>query len=90
MSTLTLPTSGLADFVMKLANRHKVRGERTSEDDLADVITRLSGDTVAPDNVEDMIVALKRARVIDGATMVSLLGNYLDEKKNHVRSVQRF
>jgi hypothetical protein len=39
---------------------------------------------VVTDEVEDMIVALKRNHVIDDKTMVVLLGNYLDER-NHVR-----
>jgi hypothetical protein len=35
-----------------------------------------------------LIVALKRANVIDGQDMVNLLGRYLDEK-HHVRPIQR-
>lgn len=43
-------------------------------------MTQLAGDAVVTDDVEDMIVALKRNHVIDSTTMVTLLGNYLDER----------
>lgn len=76
-----IPTSGLAEFVADLARKHGVRYARTGVDDLADVITRLADDVVATDRTEDLIVALKRAHVIDGPTMVALLGNYLDERR---------
>jgi hypothetical protein len=33
------------------------------------------------DEIEDLLVALKRANVIDDKAMVHLLGNYLDEKR---------
>lgn len=76
-----ISTTGLAEFIADLARTHGVRYVRTGVDDLADVITRLSDDVVVPDETEDLIVALKRASVIDASTMVSLLGNYLDEKR---------
>lgn len=46
---------------------------------MADVITRLADDTVVTDVTEDLLVALKRADVIDGPTMIDLLGRHLDE-----------
>lgn len=49
---------------------------------LADVITRLTGDVVVTDEIEDLIVELKRAGAIDEKTMVQLLGRYLAEKKS--------
>lgn len=59
---------------------------KTPSDYLAEVITNLSDDDVVTDDVEDLIVALKRAHVINAETMVALLGNYLNEKQN-VRSI---
>lgn len=81
MTIANIPTSGLRDFVASLAQKHGVRYAKTSNDALAEVVTRLAGDVVIPDETEDLIVALKRANVIDAETMVALLGNYLDEKK---------
>jgi hypothetical protein len=57
-----------------------------AEDDLAEVVTRLSDDEVATDDVEDLVVALRRSGTISGSEMVDLLGQYLNEKY-HVRSV---
>lgn len=77
---ITIPTTGLKEYVVELARRYGVTYVETPHDELADVITRLSGDEVTTDATEDLIVELKRANVIDGPTMVSLLGNYLDEQ----------
>lgn len=82
MATLDIPTAGLAEYIAGLARQHGIRYVRTPDDALADVITRLADDEVVADDTEDLIVALKRSHVIDAATMVSLLGNYLDEKRN--------
>lgn len=76
----TIPTSGLAEYVTGLARQHGVCYIRTPEDALAEIGTCLADDDVVTDDIEDLIVALKRAHVIDAATMVSLLGNYLNEK----------
>lgn len=75
-----IPTTGLAQFIAGLAEKHGVRYRRSADDALADVITRLADDEVVSDETEDLIVALRRANVIDASTMVSLLGNYLEEK----------
>lgn len=48
---------------------------------LAEVITHLAGDEVKPDETEELIIALRRANVIDGPTMVTLLGRYFDETR---------
>lgn len=75
-----IPTSGLSKYVADLARKHGVKPARTPNDALAEVITQLSDDAVITDDTEDLIVALKRADVLDAETMVALLGNYLDEK----------
>jgi len=82
MVTLVIPSKNLAEYISELARKHGVKYVRTASDALAEVITRLSGDDVTSDNTEDIIVALKRADVIDGPTMISLLGSYLDEKRS--------
>ena len=54
---------------------------RTGE---ASAITRLADDHVETDETEDLLVALRRAHVIDGPTMVDLLGRHLDECRHMV------
>lgn len=88
MSTpIICPTHEVAAFVANLARRHDVSYAKTSNDALADLITQLSDDDVVTDETEDLIVALKRSKVIDASQMVALLGSYMDEIQ-HVRSVR--
>lgn len=75
-----IPAKNVAQYIADLARQHGISGKRTPDDALAEVITRLADDEVVNDATEDILVALKRAGVIDGSTMVSLLGKYLDEK----------
>ena len=84
---IPIPTAGVAEYISELARKYAIGSARTSSDDLADMITLLSDDEVVSDTTEDIVVALKRARIIDGPTMVALLGNYLDEVRN-VRSIR--
>lgn len=65
------------DSILDLAKQYNVRYYPTPEDDLAMVATRLAGDDVVPDAIEDLVVALKSAGVISGPQMVALLGRYL-------------
>lgn len=83
MISRDIPTSGLADFVRKLALEHGVHyasDAYSGLDDLADTTTRLAGDEVTTDETEDLIVQLKRAGVIDAGEMVEMLGRYVDER----------
>ncbi|MBL3557607.1 MULTISPECIES: hypothetical protein [Marinobacter] len=66
-------------YVIDLAAQHGIRYQETPADRLAVVATRLAGDEVVTDEIEDLIVALKRAQLITGTQMVELLGRYLDE-----------
>lgn len=79
MQTTTIDKEDVRQYVAALARRYGVVYAKTDNDALADVITRLADDDVRTDETEDLLVALKRARVIDGPTMVSLLGRHLDE-----------
>lgn len=79
---LNIPKSGVKNYVHNLALAHHVVYTKTQGDVWAENVTRLAGDDVVTDEVEDMIVALKRSHVIDAKTMVMLLGNYLDERKH--------
>lgn len=81
-----IPTTGLSAFIAQLAELHGVAYARTSSSALAAVVTRLAGDDVKPDPTERLVIALRRANVIDGRTMVTLLGRYFDETRD-VRSL---
>jgi hypothetical protein len=76
-----IPTTGLREFITDLAKRHGVTYVRDGYSALAEVTTRLSDDEVVPDETEKLVIALRRAEVIDGPTMVTLLGHYLDEQR---------
>jgi len=80
----TLPY--IRSYVIDIAAQHGIRYQVTPADELAVVATRLAGDEVVTDKIEDLIVALKRAGAINGSEMVALLGRYLDEKLSAQRS----
>lgn len=87
MVKMNIPSSGLAVFVAELARCQGIRDVRTGQGALARVITGLAGDEVAPDDTERLIIALRRSKAIDGPTMLTIQGRYLDEKF-HVRPVR--
>lgn len=70
----------IRSYVIDLADQLGIRYQATPEDALADIATRLVGDEVVTDEIEDLIVALKRAGAINGGEMVALLSRYLNEK----------
>jgi len=77
-----IPMTGLSAYIADLAKRHGVAYVKIGSSALAQVITRLSGDDGNPDETEKLVIALRRANVIDGRTMVTLLGRYFDETRN--------
>lgn len=81
---LTMPTTGVAQFVRELARKHQVRYTRTSSDQWAETVTRLAGDEVRSGPVQDLLVALKRAGKLSTDDMATLLVNYLRERKQVV------
>lgn len=81
---LTMPTTGVAQFVRELARKHQVRYTRTSSDQWAETVTRLAGDEVRSGPVQDLLVALKRAGKLSTDDMATLLVNYLRERKQGV------
>ena len=56
-------------------------------DQWADAVTRLAGDEVIQDTIEDLLVALKRAGKISQQDVGMLSINYFREQKQSVRSV---
>lgn len=77
-----LPMTGLSAYIANLAQRHGISYVKTGSSALAEVITRLAGDDAKPDETERLVIALRRANIIDGPTMVTLLGRYFDENRN--------
>lgn len=79
-ATNTIDKEDIRHYVAALAHKHGVVYLKTGNDVLAEVVTQLSDDDVRTDETEDLLVALKRANVIDGQTMTDLLGQYLDHR----------
>lgn len=77
----------VASYVEKLARQHKVYYVENSMDSWAGTVTRLAGDYVKSDRVENLLVALKRAGKISKQEVASLAVNYLRERKQGVRSI---
>lgn len=74
--------SPTAVYVQKLAEQHHVVYQQTVTDHLAHHITRLAGDDVDLDPVEQMLIGLQRAGLIDRRTMIQLQAQYLRESRS--------
>lgn len=82
MSTeLSIPATGMADFVNRLANTHHITGEWTYADVWGDAVTRMAGDEVILDHTQRLLVSLQRAHKITPQQMLTIFGRYLKEKK---------
>lgn len=68
--------------IRDLAQRHGITAQRLRIDDLADAFTRLSDDDVEADEVQDLMVNLRRANIIDAPRGIRLFGAYMREKLN--------
>lgn len=73
--------TGLSAYIADLAKRHGIAYVKTESSALAQVITRLAGDDGNPDETEKLVIALRRANIINGPTAVTLLGRYFDERR---------
>lgn len=71
----------VASEVRKLAKDHKVTAERDGMSRMAVTITRLAGDIVELDAVEQLLVNLKRNGVLNKSEILALQGRYLQEKR---------
>lgn len=72
----------VASKVRHLAASHNVSDCCDSTSRMARAITRLAGDNVVLDNVEQLLVNLKRKGVLTKAETLSLQADYLKEKRN--------
>lgn len=71
-----------ADVIQRLATANNVAVVVTSNDVFAHHVTRLSGDDVSFDPIENTIVALQRAGVLDRVEAVRLQARYLRESRS--------
>ncbi len=70
-----------ATRIRELARQHHVAYVRTRRDALAGHITRLAGDDVELDEIEQLLIALQRAGHLTRIEVVRLQANYLREAK---------
>lgn len=75
-----VPKRGVGEHIRKLAAQHNVAYAKTIGDEMASVITRLSGDEVEMDEVELLLIALERAGVVSSEEVLPLHVSYLREK----------
>jgi len=71
--------SATAARIRKMARDHQVAYVGTERDTLAHHITRLAGDDVELDEVEQLLVALQRSGHLSRAEMIQLQASYLRE-----------
>ncbi|MDH6023821.1 hypothetical protein [Vibrio splendidus] len=75
-----IPKKNIREYVLALAKLHNVFYTYSSIDQFADSVTSLAGDEVKHDQVEDLLVALKRAGKLSMQQVASLSVNYLRER----------
>ena len=73
--------SATAARIRKMAEEHHVAYVHTSRDTLAHHITRLAGDDVQLDEIEQLLIALQRSGHLSRVEMVQLQVAYLREAK---------
>jgi hypothetical protein len=78
-SSATKSRHSVSDVVGRLARIKKLDYVATYGDFLGAAITRLADDAVRLDHTEQLLIELKRRRVITGRKMVQKLGQHLKE-----------
>ena len=76
----------VASQVRKLAKENRVTAGRDGMSRMAVSITRLAGDIVELDNIEQLLVNLKRKGVLSKSEILALQGRYLQERRAQKRS----
>jgi hypothetical protein len=71
--------ANVAALVRELARAHNVSFHASPDDAFAAAVSRLSDAEVQPDDTEDLLVALTRARIISNADSVALHALHLDQ-----------
>jgi hypothetical protein len=75
------PQTATATVIRQMAEQYRVAYVQTESDRLAHHITRLAGDYVELDEVEQMLIALQRAGHVSRTELVRLQASYLREAK---------
>jgi hypothetical protein len=79
---MTVPTEAdTATTVRVMARRHHVFYSQTPTDRLAHHMTRLAGDSIELDEIEQLIIALQRAGHLTRVDAVRLTARYRREAK---------
>lgn len=60
------PHETVREYIINLADKFGISYQPTPEDTIAKIATHLAGDEVVTDEIEDLIVAMRRAGVING------------------------
>ena len=68
-----------AEYVYLLAKKHNVKYEETNSDILAKKFTELSDNEVSEDDTRNLLIALKREKVIDSKELIKLTAKHLKE-----------
>lgn len=71
---------GVASYVKQMAEDNNVTAWRDEASSMAVVITRLADDVVELDNVEQLLVNLKREGILSKAEALELQGRYFHEQ----------
>ena len=77
----TVRETTTAETIRVLARRHHVFYSHTPTDRLAHHMTRLAGDAVELDEIEQLLIALQRAGHLSRKEVVRLQAQYLREAK---------
>ncbi|KYQ99242.1 Uncharacterised protein [Serratia plymuthica] len=72
----------VASYVHKLAEDHKITTYRDGMSRMAVAITALADDAVELDDVEQLLVNLKRKGVLTKSEILELQGRYFREQRN--------
>jgi hypothetical protein len=77
-----IPETDIREFIADLAKHHGIEYVETGLNAMAKVFTHLSDKDIEPgrpDETEKLVIAMMQAKVINGRTMVELLGRYFDQ-----------
>jgi len=75
------PRNATATVIRDLARKYDVTYVKTRSDAVAHHITRLAGDHVELDDIEQLLIALQRAGHLSRTEIVRLQARYLREAK---------
>ncbi|KAB0485611.1 hypothetical protein [Pseudomonas reinekei] len=76
----------VASQVRQLAKDHPITADPDGMSRMAVTITRMAGDIVELDGIEQMLVNLKKKGVLSKSETLALQGRYLQERRAQKRS----